>query len=107
MDDAKGLAGRRRPFLLECLDLLEDLEEFIDLSLSVFLERRLSDVEGLFASSDILTLGRTILAGGRRVALGLRALEENSTDIHSLLTLVASMSLMTPLFRMASGMGCC
>ena len=57
MDDAKGLAGRRRPFLLECLDLLEDLEEFIDLSLSVFLERRLSDVEGLFASSDILTLG--------------------------------------------------
>ena len=75
LEGTKGLWWRRWSFLSGFLDAAEDLEEAVDLSLSLILGGHLSDAGGLFASSDIVTFERLILMGGWRLDLGMCALE--------------------------------
>ena len=62
---------------------------------SGILKQVLAQCRGLFASADIVTLGRTALAGGCLLGLGLRALDENWAVAHSLLMFVTNISCRT------------
>ena len=64
--------------------------------------RRLWDDGGVLASSDIVTFGRGILAGGCRLGLGMRALDGYSASPQPLYTLVDSISLSMPFWRIDS-----
>ena len=76
-DELKGLRLRRCLSLVPSLDLVCDLDA-VDPSLLFSVFRRLWDVGGVFASSDIVTLGRCIFMGAGRLGLGMSALEEYS-----------------------------
>ena len=76
-DELKGLRLRRCLSLVPSLDLACDLDA-VDALLLFSMFRRLWDVGGVFASLDIVTLGRCIFIGAGRLGLGMSALEEYS-----------------------------
>ena len=54
-----------------------------------------------------MTFGRDILAGGRRLGLGMRAFDGYSASAHPLYTLVDNISLSMPFWRIDSIATCC
>ena len=107
MDGLKGLLFRCCLLLFICLCSLLDPQDSADPSLVLSVFRRLWVDGGVFASSDIVTFGRDILAGGLRLGLGMRAFDGYSASAHPLYTLVDSISLSIPFWRIDSIATCC